>query len=213
MRAIGCHACSLMSHSTGRPARRQHALFSPATLGGECETAAGAMYSDDFLSDLPPSPHIPNASHHVRAAPPHEHGGVFDDVKIVLRESRMLKHGDFSPQDDRRDDQPDRDGRPDDAEYPDVDRVVGRAGDLLSRPPHWKCSDWGPASGSEGVWGERGAEEGCPVQDTRHSGLRPLTRSAALLSDRAPRLFAPGRSRRRSQRMRCTRMRRRSDPS
>jgi hypothetical protein len=84
MRAFGCHACSLMSHSTGRPARRQHALFSPATLGGKCETAAGAMYSDDFLSDLPPSPHIPNASHHVRAAPPHEHGGVFDDVKIVL---------------------------------------------------------------------------------------------------------------------------------
>ncbi len=39
----------------------------------------------------------------------------------------MLKHGDFSPQDDHRDDQPDRDGRPDDAEYPDVDRVVGRA--------------------------------------------------------------------------------------
>ncbi len=46
---------------------------------------------------------------------------------IVLRESRMLKHGDFSPQDDHRNDQPDRDGWPDDAEYPDVDRVVGRA--------------------------------------------------------------------------------------
>ena len=45
----------------------------------------------------------------------------------LLRESRMLKHGDFSPQDDHRNDQPDRDGRPDDAEYPDVDRVVGRA--------------------------------------------------------------------------------------
>lgn len=56
-----------------------------------------------------------------------EHGVVFDDVKNVLRESRMLKHGDFSPQDDHRNDQPDRDGRPDDAEYPDIDRVVGRA--------------------------------------------------------------------------------------
>jgi len=56
-----------------------------------------------------------------------ESGVVFDDVKIVLRESRMLKHGDFSPQDDHGDDQPDRDGRPDDAEYPHVDRVVGRA--------------------------------------------------------------------------------------
>ena len=56
-----------------------------------------------------------------------EHGAVFDDVKRALRESRMLKHGDFSPQDDHRDDQPDRDGRPDDAEYPDVDRVVRRA--------------------------------------------------------------------------------------
>ena len=56
-----------------------------------------------------------------------EHASVFDDVKSVLRESRMLKHGDFSPQDDHRDDQPDRDGRPDDAEYPDVDRVVRRA--------------------------------------------------------------------------------------
>jgi hypothetical protein len=56
-----------------------------------------------------------------------EHGGVFDDVKIVLRESRMLKHGDFSPQDDHRNDQPDRDGRPDDAENSDVDRVVRRA--------------------------------------------------------------------------------------
>ena len=44
-----------------------------------------------------------------------------------LRESRMLKHGDFSPQDDHRYDQPDRDERPDDAEYPYVDRVVGRA--------------------------------------------------------------------------------------
>jgi hypothetical protein len=39
----------------------------------------------------------------------------------------MLKPGDFSPQDDHRNDQPDRDGRPNDAEYPDVDRVVGRA--------------------------------------------------------------------------------------
>jgi len=39
----------------------------------------------------------------------------------------MLKHGDFSPQDDHGDDQPDRDGRPDDAEYPDVDRVARRA--------------------------------------------------------------------------------------
>lgn len=39
----------------------------------------------------------------------------------------MLKHGDFSPQDDHRYDQPDRDDRPYDAEYPDVDRVVGRA--------------------------------------------------------------------------------------
>lgn len=39
----------------------------------------------------------------------------------------MLKHGDFSPQDDHCNDQSDRDGRPDDAEYPDVDRVVGRA--------------------------------------------------------------------------------------
>ena len=56
-----------------------------------------------------------------------EHGVIFDDVKRALRESRMLKHGDFPPQDDHRDDQPDRDGRPDDAEYPDVDRVVGRA--------------------------------------------------------------------------------------
>ena len=56
-----------------------------------------------------------------------ESGVVFDDVMIGLRESRMLKHGDFSPQDDHRNDQSDRDGRPDDAEYPDVDRVVGRA--------------------------------------------------------------------------------------
>ena len=56
-----------------------------------------------------------------------ERGVVFDEVKSVLRESRMLKQGDFSPQDDHRSDQPDRDGRPDDAEYPDVDRVVGRA--------------------------------------------------------------------------------------
>jgi len=55
------------------------------------------------------------------------HGVVFHDVMIVLRESRMLKHGDFTPQDDHRNDQPDRDGRPDDAEYPDVDCVVGRA--------------------------------------------------------------------------------------
>ena len=39
----------------------------------------------------------------------------------------MLKHGDFSTQDDHRDDQPDRDGRPDEAEYPDVDRGVRRA--------------------------------------------------------------------------------------
>ncbi len=39
----------------------------------------------------------------------------------------MLKQGDFSPQDNHRNDQPDRDSRPDDAEYPDVDRVVGRA--------------------------------------------------------------------------------------
>ena len=31
---------------------------------------------------------------------------------------------------------------------------------LLSRPPHRKRSDRGRASGSEGVWGERGAEEG-----------------------------------------------------
>jgi len=56
-----------------------------------------------------------------------EHGVVFDDVKIVLQKSRMLKHGDFPPQDDHRDDQPDRDGRPDDAKYPDVDRIVRRA--------------------------------------------------------------------------------------
>ena len=33
-----------------------------------------------------------------------EHGVVFDDVKSALRESRMLKHGDFSPQDDHRND-------------------------------------------------------------------------------------------------------------
>jgi hypothetical protein len=39
----------------------------------------------------------------------------------------MRKHDDFSPQDDHRNDQPDRDGRPDDAEYPDVDRVARRA--------------------------------------------------------------------------------------
>jgi len=31
---------------------------------------------------------------------------------------------------------------------------------LLSRPPHRKRSERGRASGSEGVWGERGAEEG-----------------------------------------------------
>ena len=39
----------------------------------------------------------------------------------------MLKHDDFSPQDDHRNDQPDRDGRPDDTENSDVDRVVRRA--------------------------------------------------------------------------------------
>ena len=39
----------------------------------------------------------------------------------------MLKHGDFPPQDDHGDDQPDRDGRPDDTENSDVDRAVRRA--------------------------------------------------------------------------------------
>ena len=54
---------------------------------------------------------------------------MYKALHILSRppKSRMLKHGDFSPQDDHRNDQPDRDGRPDDAEYPDVDRVVGRA--------------------------------------------------------------------------------------
>ena len=34
------------------------------------------------------------------------------------------------------------------------------ARNLLSRPPHRKRSEPGRASGNEGVWGERGAEEG-----------------------------------------------------
>jgi hypothetical protein len=33
-----------------------------------------------------------------------DYGVVLDDVKSALRESRMLKHGDFSPQDDHRND-------------------------------------------------------------------------------------------------------------
>ena len=34
------------------------------------------------------------------------------------------------------------------------------ARNLLSRPPHRKRAELGRASGSEGVWGERGVEEG-----------------------------------------------------
>jgi hypothetical protein len=39
-----------------------------------------------------------------------------------------------------------------------LDDIAARK--LLSRPPHRKRSERGRASGSEGVWGERGAKRG-----------------------------------------------------
>ena len=41
---------------------------------------------------------------------------------------------------------------------PDEGRITAR--NLLSRPPHRKRSERGRASGSEGVWGERGVKRG-----------------------------------------------------
>ena len=95
----------------------------PAAVAGANPTAVTVLRARDLSVS-----HCCTGSRWLRTrAVNREHGVFFDDVKSALRESRMLKRGDFPPQNDHGDDQPDRDGRPDDAEYPDVDRVVRRA--------------------------------------------------------------------------------------